>query len=143
MYHTHTHTLYMTHTHRVTHPVTPTPTLSLGLVPSGFLLVVPLFRAAVRSYASAPWPRGPRYYLSFQELEVVFLPTASDGTLLYSQDSDTRDFLSVTLAGGHPELRFDCGSGTAVIRLAPPWRAATGARKRCTPETNGPHGQFL
>ncbi|XP_067106970.1 pikachurin [Osmerus mordax] len=85
-----------------------------------FLLVVPLFRASVRSYASAPWPGGPRHYLSFQELEVVFLPGAPDGTLLYSQDTDTRDFLSVTLAGGHPELRFDCGSGTAVIRSEAP-----------------------
>ncbi|KAM6986486.1 pikachurin-like [Aplochiton taeniatus] len=86
------------------------------LCQESFGLVVPLFSAALQSYASAPWPRPSHHYLSFMEFDLVFQSAAPDGTLLYSQDSDSRDFLSVILVGGFLELRFDCGSGIAVIR---------------------------
>lgn len=86
------------------------------LVSSAFTLTVPQFRESLRSYAATPWPLEPRRYLSFMEFEITFRPDAGDGVLLYSHDTGSRDFLSVNLAGGHVEFRFDCGSGTAVLR---------------------------
>uniref|UniRef100_A0A8C7RK06 EGF like, fibronectin type III and laminin G domains n=1 Tax=Oncorhynchus mykiss TaxID=8022 RepID=A0A8C7RK06_ONCMY len=86
------------------------------LCQESFQLVVPYFNASVLSYASAPWPRSSRHYLSWMEFEVTFRPTAPDGILLYSQDSASRDFLSISLLGGYLEFSFDCGSGTATIR---------------------------
>uniref|UniRef100_A0A4W5LFH0 EGF like, fibronectin type III and laminin G domains n=1 Tax=Hucho hucho TaxID=62062 RepID=A0A4W5LFH0_9TELE len=86
------------------------------LCQESFQLVVPYFNASVLSYASAPWPRSSRHYLSWMEFEVTFRPTAPEGTLLYSQDSASRDFLSISLVGGYLEFSFDCGSGTATIR---------------------------
>ncbi|KAK1345360.1 hypothetical protein QTO34_014071 [Cnephaeus nilssonii] len=77
-----------------------------------FTLTVPQFRESLRSYAATPWPLEPRRYLSFME--------PGDGVLLYSHDTGSRDFLSVNLAGGHVEFRFDCGSGTAVLRSEDP-----------------------
>lgn len=86
------------------------------LVLPAFTLTVPQFREALRSYAATPWPLEPRRYLSFMEFELAFRPDAGDGVLLYSHDTGSRDFLAITLAGGHVEFRFDCGSGTAVLR---------------------------
>ncbi|XP_013985568.1 pikachurin [Salmo salar] len=86
------------------------------LCQESFQLVVPYFNASVLSYASAPWPRSSRHNLSWMEFEVTFRPTAPDGILLYSQDSASRDFLSIILLGGYLEFSFDCGSGTATIR---------------------------
>uniref|UniRef100_A0A8B9J9U3 EGF like, fibronectin type III and laminin G domains n=1 Tax=Astyanax mexicanus TaxID=7994 RepID=A0A8B9J9U3_ASTMX len=77
-----------------------------------FSLFLPHFNAALMPYLSAPWPRPAQYYLSFTEFEMTFLPEAFDGTLLYSEDLDSRDFLSVVMVEGHVEFRFDCGSGT-------------------------------
>lgn len=96
--------------------VLPRATADDTLVSSAFTLAIPQFREALRSYAATPWPLEPRHYLSFTEFEITFRPDAGDGTLLYSHDTGSKDFLSVTLAGGHVELRFDCGSGTAILR---------------------------
>ncbi|XP_064153393.1 pikachurin isoform X3 [Anguilla rostrata] len=85
-----------------------------------FLLSLPSFNETLRSYASAPWPQSSRQYLSFMEFEVTFRPAAPDGTLLYSEDTDSRDFLSIALAAGHLEFRFDCGTGPALIRSEEP-----------------------
>ncbi|XP_016079435.1 PREDICTED: pikachurin [Miniopterus natalensis] len=85
-----------------------------------FTLTVPQFRESLRSYAATPWPLEPRHYLSFMEFEVTFRPDSGDGVLLYSYDTGSKDFLSVTMAGGHVEFRFDCGSGTAVLRSQEP-----------------------
>ncbi|KAG9263059.1 pikachurin isoform X1 [Astyanax mexicanus] len=85
-----------------------------------FSLFLPHFNAALMPYLSAPWPRPAQYYLSFTEFEMTFLPEAFDGTLLYSEDLDSRDFLSVVMVEGHVEFRFDCGSGTATIKSEEP-----------------------
>ncbi|XP_071075916.1 pikachurin isoform X2 [Desmodus rotundus] len=85
-----------------------------------FTLTVPQFKESLRSYAATPWPLEPRYYLSFMEFEITFRPDSGDGVLLYSYDTGSKDFLSLNMAGGHVEFRFDCGSGTAVLRSAEP-----------------------
>ncbi|KAI2665010.1 Pikachurin [Labeo rohita] len=64
----------------------------------------------------APWPQPSHNYLSFMEFEMTFQPTKPDGTLLYTDDAASRDFLSISLVGGYVEFRFDCGSGATVIR---------------------------
>ncbi|KAL0194125.1 hypothetical protein M9458_012421, partial [Cirrhinus mrigala] len=74
------------------------------------------FNESMYSYASAPWPQPSHNYLSFMEFEMTFQPTKPDGTLLYTDDAASRDFLSISLVGGYVEFRFDCGSGATVIR---------------------------
>ncbi|XP_030647563.1 pikachurin [Chanos chanos] len=91
-----------------------------SLCEESFLLSLPLFNESMRSYASAPWPQSSQSYLSFMEFEMTFQPGRPDGTLLYSHDDSSQDFLSITLMGGFVEFRFDCGSGTAVIRSEEP-----------------------
>lgn len=39
-----------------------------------------------------------------------------DGTLLYSDDAGSGDFLAINLVDRYVEFRFDCGSGGATIR---------------------------
>lgn len=92
--------------------------LILWLTPlvSGFLLSLPQFNESMYSYASAPWPQPSHNYLSFMEFEMTFQPTNPDGTLLYTDDAASRDFLSISLVCGYVEFRFDCGSGATVIR---------------------------
>ncbi|XP_058164024.1 pikachurin isoform X2 [Dasypus novemcinctus] len=85
-----------------------------------FTLAIPQFRESLRSYAATPWPLDPQHYLSFMELEMTFRPDSGDGVLLYSYDTDSRDFLAINMAGGHVEFRFDCGSGTGVLRSEDP-----------------------
>ncbi|ROL53760.1 Pikachurin [Anabarilius grahami] len=86
------------------------------LCEESFLLSLPQFNESMFSYASAPWPQPSHNYLSFMEFEVTFQPTNPDGTLLYTDDAASRDFLSISLVGGFVEFRFDCGSGATVIR---------------------------
>ncbi|XP_063051758.1 pikachurin [Engraulis encrasicolus] len=86
------------------------------LCEESFLLALPLFNETMRSYASAPWPQSFHSYLSFMEFELVFQPALEDGTLLYSHDKLSRDFLAILLVDGYVEFRFDCGSGATVIR---------------------------
>lgn len=52
------------------------------------------------------------------EFEVTFRPSGPDGTLLYSDDSGSGDFLAINLVDRYVEFRFDCGSGGATIRLS-------------------------
>ncbi|XP_049995021.1 pikachurin isoform X3 [Alexandromys fortis] len=85
-----------------------------------FSLSIPQFRESLRSYATTPWPLGPQHYLSFTEFEITFQPDSADGVLLYSYDTGSRDFLSINMVGGHVEFRFDCGSGTGVLRSEKP-----------------------
>ncbi|XP_037385980.1 pikachurin [Talpa occidentalis] len=85
-----------------------------------FTLVIPQFRESLRSYAATPWPLEAQHYLSFMEFEITFRPDAGDGILLYSYDTASKDFLSINMAGGHVEFRFDCGSGTGVLRSEAP-----------------------
>lgn len=84
---------------------------------AGFSLSSPLFNETVFSYAVIPWPQSSRSYLSFIEFEVTFRPSTPDGTLLYSDDSASGDFLAINLVDRYVEFRFDCGSGGATIRL--------------------------
>ncbi|XP_065730429.1 pikachurin [Phocoena phocoena] len=85
-----------------------------------FTLTIPQFRESLRSYAATPWPLEPRHYLSFTAFEITFWPDSDDGVLLYSYDTGSKDFLSINMAGGHVEFRFDCGSGTGVLRSEEP-----------------------
>ncbi|XP_045141190.1 pikachurin [Echinops telfairi] len=85
-----------------------------------FTLAVPQFRASLRSYAATPWPLEPQHYLSFMEFEITFRPDSGEGVLLYSYDMGSKDFLSINMAGSHVEFRFDCGSGTGVLRSEGP-----------------------
>ncbi|XP_042176219.1 pikachurin isoform X1 [Oncorhynchus tshawytscha] len=86
------------------------------LCEESFLLSLPLFNETMFSYASAPWPQSLLSYLSFMEFEITFQPARPDGTLLYSDDASSRDFLAINLVEGYVEFRFDCGSGGSVIR---------------------------
>ncbi|XP_034152557.1 pikachurin isoform X2 [Esox lucius] len=86
------------------------------LCEESFLLSLPLFNETVFSYASTPWPQSLLSYLSFMEFEMTFQPARPDGTLIYSDDAGSRDFLAINLVDGYVEFRFDCGSGEAVIR---------------------------
>jgi len=90
--------------------------LNHALAISAFTLTIPQFKESLRSYAATPWPLEPRHYLSFMEFEITFRPDSEDGVLLYSYDTGSKDFLSINMAGGHVEFRFDCGSGTGVLR---------------------------
>lgn len=90
--------------------------LSTLLVSSAFALTIPQFRESLRSYAATPWPLEPQHYLSFTEFEITFRPDSADGVLLYSYDTGSKDFLSINMAEGHVEFRFDCGSGTGILR---------------------------
>nr|AAI50711.1 EGF-like, fibronectin type III and laminin G domains [Mus musculus] len=85
-----------------------------------FALTIPQFRESLRSYAATPWPLEPQHYLSFTEFEITFRPDSGDGVLLYSYDTGSKDFLSINMAAGHVEFRFDCGSGTGVLRSEAP-----------------------
>lgn len=85
-----------------------------------FTLTIPQFRESLRSYAATPWPLEPQHYLSFMEFDITFRPDSGDGVLLYSYDTGSKDFLSINMAEGHVEFRFDCGSGTGVLRSEDP-----------------------
>ncbi|XP_033615957.1 pikachurin isoform X4 [Fukomys damarensis] len=87
---------------------------------NAFTLAIPQFRESLRSYAAMPWPLEPQHYLSFTEFEITFRPDSGDGVLLYSYDTGSKDFLSINMAGGHVEFRFDCGSGTGILRSEDP-----------------------
>lgn len=52
------------------------------------------------------------------EFELTFRPSMPDGTLLYSDDAGSRDFLAISLVDGYVEFRFDCGSGGSTIRYS-------------------------
>ncbi|XP_010216986.1 PREDICTED: pikachurin-like, partial [Tinamus guttatus] len=83
-------------------------------------LAIPQFSESLMSFASTPWPLEPQNYLSFMEFEVMFYPDVESSVLLYSYDSHSKDFLSINIVAGYVEFRFDCGSGTAVIRSEEP-----------------------
>ncbi|XP_072272714.1 pikachurin isoform X1 [Pyxicephalus adspersus] len=85
-----------------------------------FILAIPQFNESTRSYAVTRWPFEPHHYLSFMEFDMTFRPDSEDGTILYSYDNDSKDFISITMVNGYVVLRFDCGSGTAVIRSEKP-----------------------
>ncbi|KAJ7994325.1 hypothetical protein DPEC_G00264700 [Dallia pectoralis] len=87
-----------------------------ALCEESFLLSLPLFNETAFSYASVPWPQSLLSYLSFMEFEMTFQASQPQGTLLYSDDAGSRDFLAINLVDGYVEFRFDCGSGEAVIR---------------------------
>ncbi|OXB60510.1 hypothetical protein ASZ78_009726 [Callipepla squamata] len=83
-------------------------------------LAIPQFNESLRSFASTSWPLEPQNYLSFMEFEMTFRPDLETGVLLYSYDTNSKDFLSINMVAGYVEFRFDCGSGTAVIRSEEP-----------------------
>nr|XP_057927414.1 pikachurin isoform X6 [Doryrhamphus excisus]XP_057927415.1 pikachurin isoform X6 [Doryrhamphus excisus]XP_057927416.1 pikachurin isoform X6 [Doryrhamphus excisus] len=87
-----------------------------ALCEESFSLSSPLFNETLLSYAVVPWPQPTQSYLSFMEIELTFRPSAPDGTLLYSDDGGSADFLAINLVERYVEFRFDCGSGGAVLR---------------------------
>ncbi|KAG8011973.1 Pikachurin [Nibea albiflora] len=87
-----------------------------ALCEESFSLSSPLFNETVFSYAVIPWPQSSQSYLSFTEFELTFRPSMPDGTLLYSDDAGSGDFLAISLVDRYVEFRFDCGSGGATIR---------------------------
>ncbi|KAM9360430.1 pikachurin isoform 2-T2 [Symphorus nematophorus] len=87
-----------------------------ALCEESFSLSSPLFNETVFSYAVIPWPQTSQSYLSFMEFELTFRPSMPDGTLLYSDDAGSGDFLAINLVDRYVEFRFDCGSGGAIIR---------------------------
>ncbi|XP_054630207.1 pikachurin [Dunckerocampus dactyliophorus] len=87
-----------------------------ALCEESFSLSSPLFNETLFSYAVVPWPQPTQSYLSFMEFELTFRPSEPDGTLLYSDDAGSGDFLAINLVERYVEFRFDCGSGGAVLR---------------------------
>uniref|UniRef100_A0A8C4S1X5 EGF like, fibronectin type III and laminin G domains n=1 Tax=Erpetoichthys calabaricus TaxID=27687 RepID=A0A8C4S1X5_ERPCA len=85
-----------------------------------FKLVLPQFNETLLSYISTPWPSEPQSFLSFMEFEVTFQPATENGVILYSFDTASKDFISINMIDGYVEFRFDCGSGTAVLRSEEP-----------------------
>ncbi|XP_053431699.1 basement membrane-specific heparan sulfate proteoglycan core protein isoform X4 [Nycticebus coucang] len=55
-------------------------------------------------------------------LDVEFKPLAPDGVLLFSggRSGPVEDFVSLAMAGGHLEFRYELGSGLAVLRSTEP-----------------------
>uniref|UniRef100_G1TN89 Basement membrane-specific heparan sulfate proteoglycan core protein n=1 Tax=Oryctolagus cuniculus TaxID=9986 RepID=G1TN89_RABIT len=55
-------------------------------------------------------------------LDVEFKPLAPDGILLFSggKSGPVEDFVSLAMAGGHLEFRYELGSGLAVLRSPEP-----------------------
>ncbi|XP_056449370.1 pikachurin [Gadus chalcogrammus] len=85
-----------------------------------FSLLLPLFNETLRSYAAVAWPQAFQSYLSFTEFEMTFRPSLADGTLLYSDDARSGDFIAINLVDSYVDFRFDCGSGSATIRSLEP-----------------------
>ncbi|XP_070792035.1 pikachurin isoform X2 [Pituophis catenifer annectens] len=85
-----------------------------------FTLTMPQFNETLKSFAVTPWPLEPVSYLSFMEFEITFRPDTANGVLLYSYDTGSKDFLSICIVDSYVEFRFDCGSGTAIIRSEDP-----------------------
>ncbi|GCB83220.1 hypothetical protein scyTo_0023738, partial [Scyliorhinus torazame] len=54
------------------------------------------------------------------EFQISFRPEISNGVILYSYDTSSKDFISLNLVDSLVEFRFDCGSGTATIRSKDP-----------------------
>ncbi|KAM6218940.1 basement membrane-specific heparan sulfate proteoglycan core protein [Rhynchocyon petersi] len=55
-------------------------------------------------------------------LDIEFKPLTPDGILLFSggKSGPVEDFVSLAMAGGHLEFRYELGSGLAVLRSAEP-----------------------
>ncbi|KAG9488430.1 hypothetical protein GDO78_007957 [Eleutherodactylus coqui] len=106
-----------------------------------FILAIPQFNESTRSFAVTRWPFEPHHYLSFMEFDMTFRPDTEDGTILYSYDNDSKDFISITMVNGYVVFRFDCGSGTALIRSEKPvslgqWHELRGGftQIKCNPD---------
>ncbi|XP_058532481.1 basement membrane-specific heparan sulfate proteoglycan core protein isoform X2 [Ochotona princeps] len=68
-------------------------------------------------------------------LDVEFKPLAPDGILLFSggKSGPVEDFVSLAMAGGHLEFRYELGSGLAILRSPEPlalgrWHRASAER---------------
>uniref|UniRef100_UPI00358F0C2B agrin isoform X2 n=1 Tax=Myxine glutinosa TaxID=7769 RepID=UPI00358F0C2B len=61
------------------------------------------------------FPLGRMSLFQRTRLALRFRASAPDGLLVYIGHSKAPDFISLALVGGHVELRFDAGSGQAVL----------------------------
>ncbi|CAH1774180.1 unnamed protein product, partial [Owenia fusiformis] len=81
--------------------------------------LVPYFQQNPASYIS--YPTLSNAYTEF-DIDMSFKPLTSDGLIMFNgqQNDGSGDFVSFGMAEGHPEFRFDVGSGPAIIRCADP-----------------------
>jgi len=77
---------------------------------------MPSFRADVTSYLQFVGLR--RSVMVYTDLELVFKPLSADGLLLYNgfTTDGSGDFLSIQLLNGSVEIRYDLGTGPAILR---------------------------
>ncbi|XP_077116593.1 basement membrane-specific heparan sulfate proteoglycan core protein isoform X5 [Ranitomeya variabilis] len=93
---------------------------------------------------NTPSFNGETSYISYPSLtnihndlrvDLEFKPLAPSGLIFFSggQGAPVEDFVSLTMAGGHLEFRYELGSGMAVLRSADPitlgqWHKASAER---------------
>ena len=81
---------------------------------AGFNVSVPEFNRTgyiqFESLGSSAWSKI--------EIEIVFKPGTQHGLLFYNGDRNDGhgDYILISLKNGFIELRFDCGTGEAIIR---------------------------
>ena len=77
---------------------------------------MPSFRSDVPSYLQFVGLR--RSVMIFSDLELVFKPLVVDGLLLYNgfAPDGGGDFLSIRLRNASVEIRYDLGTGPAVLK---------------------------
>ncbi|KAH7971490.1 hypothetical protein HPB49_024779 [Dermacentor silvarum] len=87
-------------------------------------IVVPSFNGS--SYLRFPGLGND--HLSFLDVQLVIKPLSPHGVFFYNgaKMDGTGDFVSLQMADGHVEFRFDLSTGTAVLRQVSPYPVALG-----------------
>lgn len=100
---------------------------ALCLCPLGFAgdycgTVVDLVMPSFNGTSYLKYPGLGSSVLSFLELLISFKPVDPDGLIFYNgfKSDGSGDFISLALSGGFVELRFDLGTGPAVVRSPEP-----------------------
>lgn len=90
-----------------------THVLYLSLI-SGANISVPHFSG----FSYLEFPGLNRSVLTYMEVEILIKPTKPEGLILYNGclQSQTGDFISLSMHDGYMEFKFDLGSGPAKIR---------------------------
>ncbi|XP_023215950.1 pikachurin-like isoform X1 [Centruroides sculpturatus] len=107
--------------------VAASPDHGICLCPIGFIgekcetpvdIIIPSFNGS--SYLQ--YPGLANTVLSFIEVLIVFKPYVPNGVLFYNgyKMDGSGDFISINLVNGFVELRFDLGTGVAIIRSSEP-----------------------
>lgn len=100
---------------------------ALCLCPLGFVgdyceIVVDLVMPSFNGTSFLKYPGLGNSALSFLELHFTFKPVEADGVFFYNgyRLDGTGDFVALLLSHGFVELRFDLGTGPAIIRSQEP-----------------------